>query len=68
MSEFMNLYSYSIGGVVLVSLSDRKFEAEIPVGALWALSGALLYALYLVLLRRKVDNEDKLNIPMFFGK
>ena len=51
-----------------MSLSDRDFEAEIPVGALWALSGALLYALYLVLLRRRVDNEDKLNIPMFFGK
>ena len=62
------LIDYSIGGVVLVSLSDRDFEAEIPVGALWALSGALLYALYLVLLRRRVDNEDKLNIPMFFGK
>ena len=59
---------FSIGGVVLVSLSDRAIEPEIPVGALWALGGALLYAMYLVLLRRRVDNEDKLNIPMFFGK
>ncbi len=53
---------------MLVSLSDRSIEPEIPVGALWALGGALLYAMYLVLLRRRVDNEDKLNIPMFFGK
>ena len=52
----------------MVSLSDRSLEPDIPAGALWALSGALLYALYLVLLRRRVDNEDKLNIPMFFGE
>ena len=53
---------------MLVSLSDEEIEAGIPLGALWALCGALLYALYLVLLRRRVDNEDKLNIPMFFGE
>lgn len=57
----------SISGVVLVSLADRDLEAEIPLGALWALLGALLYAMYLVLLRRRVDNEEKLNVPMFFG-
>lgn len=52
-----------------MSLSDKIFEPKIHVGTLfWALSGALLYAIYLVLLRRRVDNEDKLNIPMFFGK
>ncbi len=53
---------------MLVSLSDREMGHDIPLGALWALCGALLYALYLVLLRRRVDNEDKLNIPMFLGK
>ncbi|ESO86889.1 hypothetical protein LOTGIDRAFT_175977, partial [Lottia gigantea] len=37
------------------------------VGALWALLSSILYALYLVSLRRKVDHEDKLDIPMFFG-
>ncbi|XP_050388484.1 solute carrier family 35 member F5 [Patella vulgata] len=58
---------FSIGGVVVVSISDLNFEDEIPVGALWALCGAILYALYLVSLRRKVDHEDKLDIPMFFG-
>ena len=51
----------------MVTLSDRKLEPGVPIGSFWALSGALCYALYLVLLRRKVDNEDKLNIPMFFG-
>ncbi|KAK2171801.1 hypothetical protein NP493_1026g00039 [Ridgeia piscesae] len=58
----------SVGGVVLVSIStNRLSEPNIAVGALWSLCGAILYALYLVLLRRRVDNEDKLNIPMFFG-
>ena len=57
-----------MSGVVVVTLSDRHFEARFPKGAIWAIVGALMYALYLVLLRRRVDNEQKLNIPMFFGK
>ena len=59
---------FSISGIVLISLADKKMEARIPLGALWALGGALLYAVYLVLLRRRVDNEEKLNMPMFFGE
>ncbi|WAQ94124.1 S35F5-like protein, partial [Mya arenaria] len=43
------------------------FEPEVPNAALWALSSAVLYAVYLVALRRKVDHEDKLDIPLFFG-
>ena len=61
-------FGYSIGGIVLVSFSDTLVTPEVPLGALWALLGALLYAIYLVLLRRRVDNEEKLNIPMFLGK
>ncbi|XP_071103669.1 solute carrier family 35 member F5-like [Haliotis cracherodii] len=57
----------SIAGVVLVSISDIKLENGIPAGALWALGSAICYALYLVSLRRKVDHEDKMDIPMFFG-
>ena len=67
----MNCFSWccSVGGVVLLSIStNRLSEPDIAVGALWSLCGAILYALYLVLLRRRVDNEDKLNIPMFFGE
>ncbi|KAL5005589.1 hypothetical protein ScPMuIL_016747 [Solemya velum] len=57
----------SIGGIVVVSLSDIQLEKKIPVGALWALCGAILYSFYLVSLKRKCDHEDKLDIPMFFG-
>jgi len=59
---------FSIVGVVMVSLSDLKVEQSIPVGAGWALAGSMCYAAYLVLLKRKVDHEDKMSIPMFFGK
>ncbi|XP_055248073.1 solute carrier family 35 member F5-like isoform X2 [Gorilla gorilla gorilla] len=27
----------------------------------------MLYAVYIVMIKRKVDREDKLDIPMFFG-
>ena len=52
----------------MVTYSDLAFEGKVPAGALWALSGAILYAVYLVALRRRVDHEDKLDIPLFFGK
>ena len=52
----------------MVTLSDSEFEDNVPAGALWALSGSIVYAIYLVALRRKIDHEDKLDIPMFFGK
>ncbi|MBN3285326.1 S35F5 protein, partial [Polyodon spathula] len=37
------------------------------IGSLWSLVGAVLYAVYIVMIKRKVDREDKLDIPMFFG-
>ncbi|CAE1240410.1 SLC35F5 [Acanthosepion pharaonis] len=58
---------FSICGITLVSLTDSKFEKGIPAGSLWALGGSLLYAAYLVVLKRKADHEDKLDLPMFFG-
>ncbi|XP_054643627.1 solute carrier family 35 member F5-like isoform X2 [Dunckerocampus dactyliophorus] len=58
----------SMGGVALVSVSsmDRPDEKG-TIGSLWSLAGALLYAVYIVMIKRLVDREDKLNIPMFFG-
>jgi drug/metabolite transporter (DMT)-like permease len=45
----------------------RPKEDGLPRGALWALLGALCYSAYIVFLRRKIDTEDKLDVPMFFG-
>uniref|UniRef100_A0A8C5E2P9 Solute carrier family 35 member F5 n=1 Tax=Gouania willdenowi TaxID=441366 RepID=A0A8C5E2P9_GOUWI len=55
----------SMGGVVLVSLSSMDSPDE--KGSLWSLAGAMLYAVYIVMIKRRVDQEDKLDIPMFFG-
>ncbi|TKC52969.1 hypothetical protein EI555_013605, partial [Monodon monoceros] len=58
----------SIGGVVLVNLSEsEKSAGRDPIGSIWSLVGAMLYAVYIVMIKRKVDREDKLDIPMFFG-
>ena len=58
---------FTLAGVILVSYSDLKLEDGFPKGALWALSGSLSYSAYIVFLRRKIDHEDKLDVPMFFG-
>ncbi|XP_008327236.1 solute carrier family 35 member F5 [Cynoglossus semilaevis] len=58
----------SIGGVTLVSFSSMENSEENGfIGSLWSLAGAILYAVYIVMIRRRVDREDKLDIPMFFG-
>ena len=59
---------FSITGVVLVSYSDLDLEAgSVPAGAIWTLVGAFFYAVYIVLLRRRVNHEDNMDSPMFFG-
>ncbi|KAM6934438.1 G-protein coupled receptor 39 isoform 2-T2 [Xenentodon cancila] len=58
----------SIGGVALVSLSSMDSpDGKGVIGSLWSLAGAMLYAVYIVMIKRRVDREDKLDIPMFFG-
>ncbi|KAJ3648667.1 hypothetical protein Zmor_020453 [Zophobas morio] len=57
----------SIGGIILVSFSDLSLESHVPLGAFLSLLSAFFYATYLVFLKRKVDHEDKLDIPLFFG-
>lgn len=36
-------------------------------GAFLALMSAFFYAAYLVLVKRKSDTEEKVDIPLFFG-
>ncbi|KAK6624523.1 hypothetical protein RUM44_011382 [Polyplax serrata] len=57
----------NLSGLVLVCVSDFSTEKKIPTGALLALVSALFYAAYLVFLRRRVESENKIDIPMFFG-
>lgn len=61
-------FNFSLSGVVVVVYYDStEFELNFPIGCVWALLGSFGYATYLVMLRRKVDSEEKLEIPMFFG-
>ena len=53
---------FNFSGVILVSYADLKDQtpqtdgkSNMPVGVVWALSGAFFYSLYIVLLRRKVQ-------------
>lgn len=59
----------SVTGVGIITYVDENQieTSKIPTGAIWALIGAGSYAAYLVFLRRRVENESKLDIPMFFG-
>uniref|UniRef100_A0A665WKH4 Solute carrier family 35 member F5 n=1 Tax=Echeneis naucrates TaxID=173247 RepID=A0A665WKH4_ECHNA len=58
----------SMGGVALVSFSSMDDpDGKGVIGSLWSLAGAILYAVYIVMIKRRVDREDKLDIPMFFG-
>lgn len=59
---------FSLTGIILVSFSDMWIEStKLPLGVGLSLISAFLYACYLVFLRRHVDHEDKLDIPLFFG-
>uniref|UniRef100_A0A3B4EI52 Solute carrier family 35 member F5 n=1 Tax=Pygocentrus nattereri TaxID=42514 RepID=A0A3B4EI52_PYGNA len=58
----------SMVGVTVVSVSVMDSpDGKGTIGSLWSLLGAVLYAVYIVMLKRKVDREEKLDIPMFFG-
>lgn len=53
---------------VLVGISDLTIENNsMSTGIILALVSAFFYAAYIVFLKRKVDHEDKMDIPMFFG-
>uniref|UniRef100_A0A146LTQ2 Solute carrier family 35 member F5 n=2 Tax=Lygus hesperus TaxID=30085 RepID=A0A146LTQ2_LYGHE len=58
---------FSIVGLIVISVSHSTLEMSIPLGFLLPLLSAFLYASYLVFLRRIVENDEKLEIPMFFG-
>lgn len=57
-----------MSGVVLIGfaqyIESEKFRLE---GIIWSLVSALGYAAYLVNLRRKVQDENQMSLPMFFG-
>ncbi|XP_054278091.1 solute carrier family 35 member F5 [Macrosteles quadrilineatus] len=60
----------TVTGLTIVSMSDTHIEhpaQHVSSGVVLSLISSFFYASYLVFLRRQVDHEDKMDIPLFFG-
>lgn len=70
----------SLAGVVLISTIDlsgksddnrgsfpHKTQAQIAIGDSMAFFSAIIYGLYVTVMKRRVGNEDRVNMPLFFG-
>ncbi|KAF4981004.1 hypothetical protein FZEAL_3119 [Fusarium zealandicum] len=70
----------SLAGVILISTVDlsgksdedrgsfpHKTPTEIAVGDAMAFLSAVIYGLYVTVMKRKVPNEDKVDMQLFFG-
>ncbi|KAL8305403.1 hypothetical protein RB600_008338 [Gaeumannomyces tritici] len=69
-----------LAGVVLISTVDlsgksdenrgnfpHKSTAEMAIGDSMAFVSAIIYGLYITVMKRRVGNEDHVNMPLFFG-
>ncbi|TLS28408.1 hypothetical protein PpBr36_01571 [Pyricularia pennisetigena] len=70
----------SLAGVVLISTVDlsgrsdedrgnfpHKSQIEVAIGDSMAFVSAIIYGLYVTVMKRRVGNEDRVNMPLFFG-
>ncbi|KAH8771784.1 hypothetical protein F5883DRAFT_550428 [Diaporthe sp. PMI_573] len=70
----------SLAGVVLISSVDlsgksdedrgnfpHKSQASIAIGDGMAFFSAIVYGLYITVMKRRVGDEDRVNMPLFFG-
>jgi solute carrier family 35 protein F5 len=70
----------SLAGVVLISSVDlsganddnrgsfpHKSTAQIAIGDAMAFFSAIIYGIYVTVMKRRVGNEDRVNMPLFFG-
>lgn len=70
----------SLVGVVLISSVDlsganddnrgsfpHKTTAQIAIGDSMAFFSAIIYGIYVTVMKRRVGNEDRVNMPLFFG-
>jgi len=71
----------SLAGIILISTVDlagkdnddnrgnfpHKTQGEIAIGDTMAFGSALMYGLYTVVMKKRIGNEDRVNMPLFFG-
>uniref|UniRef100_A0A3B4FZ90 Solute carrier family 35 member F5 n=1 Tax=Pundamilia nyererei TaxID=303518 RepID=A0A3B4FZ90_9CICH len=67
LSSTSGLFTLILAAIFPSNSSDRRITRRVRKSSLWSLAGAMLYAVYIVMIKRRVDREDKLDIPMFFG-
>jgi len=71
----------SLAGIILISSVDlsgkdndenrgnfpHKTQGEIALGDAMAFLSAVMYGLYAVVMKKRIGNEDRVNMPLFFG-
>lgn len=71
----------SLAGIVLISSVDlsgkdndenrgnfpHKSQAEIAIGDAMAFGSAIMYGVYAIVMKKRIGNEDRVNMPLFFG-
>ena len=71
----------SLSGVILISLVDlsrddnddgrgtfpHKTQGQIAIGDAMAFFSAIIYGIYVVVMKIRIGSEDRVNMPLFFG-
>ncbi|PHH53086.1 putative vacuolar membrane protein YML018C [Ceratocystis fimbriata CBS 114723] len=70
----------SLAGVILVSTVDlsgsrdedrgsfpHKSQSQIAIGDAMAFTSAIVYGMYVTVMKGRVGNEERVNMPLFFG-
>ncbi|KAF4627000.1 hypothetical protein G7Y89_g11158 [Cudoniella acicularis] len=71
----------SLTGIILISSVDlsgkdndenrgnfpHKSQGEIAIGDAMAFGSAILYGIYAIVMKKRIGNEDRVNMPLFFG-
>ena len=70
----------SLAGIILISSIDitgnqdqnrgsfpHKSHKEIAIGDVLALTSAVMYGIYTTLMKKRIGDESKVDVPLFFG-
>lgn len=71
----------SLTGIILISTVDlsredndenrgsfpHKSQGEIAIGDAMAFGSAVMYGIYAVVMKKRIGNENRVNMPLFFG-
>ncbi|XP_076257926.1 solute carrier family 35 member F5 isoform X2 [Rhynchophorus ferrugineus] len=57
----------SVMSMILINIGDIKFDEQAPVGAALSLLSAFFSSTYVVFLKRVIENDEKMDIPLFLG-